>query len=312
MDKNLVNTHDKFFKTLFSCKEEVRDFITKTFPEKLVKNLNLKTLKLDKSEYVDEKLKSSFSDIVYNCIYGKNLKVKISLLFEHKSYIEKYPHLQILGYMLNIWKTQIKQKQDITPIIPIIFYHGKQKWNKKKFDEYFKSLDEELVKFIPRFDYHLIDTSAYTNQQIKELFVNLKLQIGLLVMKNIFEEQIFLQRTFEIFSGLNLLLQTEQGEHYFQEIVGYLYYATDVETQKFVEKMRAISPNAEKQFVSTAMRLEMKGEKRGEKRGKEIGIKIGIEKVALNLLKNGASIDLVAMSTGLTKKELYKLQETFE
>ncbi len=224
MDKNLANSHDKFFKNLFSRKKEVKEFIIKTLPKELVKNINLKTLKLDNSEYVDEQLKSSYSDVVYNCLYGENTKIKISILFEHKSYPEKYPHLQLLRYMLNLWQTQIKQKQDLTPVIPIIFYHGQQKWNKKTFEDYFYNIDNELRRFIPEFDYQLIDPSNYSDLEIKKLFESLELQIGLLLLKNIFDSHRILEGEVGIFSDSDLLLQTEEGEKYFETIVAYLYY----------------------------------------------------------------------------------------
>lgn len=59
MDKNLINSHDRFFKQLFSGKEEVSEFVAKTFPTELTQKLDLKTLELDKTEYVDKKLKTS-------------------------------------------------------------------------------------------------------------------------------------------------------------------------------------------------------------------------------------------------------------
>ena len=51
-----------------------------------------------------------------------------------------------------------------------------------------------------------------------------------------------------------------------------------------------------------------KGRQEGIEKGIEEGIEKGIEKTALNLLKNGASIDLIARSTGLSAKEIKKLQ----
>ena len=100
MDKNIINSHDKFFKSLFSRKEEAREFIEKSLPQDLVGKLDLDSLELDKTEYIDDNLQQNFSDIVYDCNYGEKFKVKITLLFEHKSYPEKYPHLQILNLSL--------------------------------------------------------------------------------------------------------------------------------------------------------------------------------------------------------------------
>ena len=199
MYKNLINLHDRFFKELFSKKEEVSEFVIKIFPQEIAENLNFETLELDKTEYVDSKLRTRFSDVVYNCKYGKETQVKISLLFEHKSYPESYPHLQLLGYMLKIWEIQVKQKETLTPVIPIIFYHGKAKWKNKPFEKHFKGIDNILQRFIPKFDYQLVDTSDFTNDKIIKLFKSLQLQIGILVMKNIFNEQKILQEINTIF-----------------------------------------------------------------------------------------------------------------
>jgi predicted transposase/invertase (TIGR01784 family) len=300
MDKNMINSHDKFFKELFSKREEVSEFISKTFPSELTQKLNFETLELDKTEYVDKKMKTSFSDIVYNCVYGKDIKIKISLLFEHKSYPESFPHLQLLGYMLNIWQSQIKQKQDLTPVIPIIFYHGERRWTQKPFEKYFENLDKTLQKFIPKFDYLLIETSKYTDQQIKELFESLQLQVGLLIIKNIYNEQKILQEITEIFAGINQILQTEKGEQFFETVVSYLYFATNLETQKLVEKMRTISPKAEQKFVSTAMRLQLKG--------KIEGIEVGIKKVAFSMIQKDYKDEEIIELTGLSKLQLNYLK----
>jgi len=205
MDKKLINSHDKFFKELFSKKEEVSEFIAKTFPIEISQKIQLHSLELDKTEYVDSKLRTNYSDVVYNCKYDKNTNLKISLLFEHKSYPETFPHLQLLGHMLKIWETQIKQKQQITPIIPIIFYHGEQKWSNKSFDKYFEGIDETLQRFIPKFDYQIIDTFEYSDDEIIKLFKSLQLQIGILIMKNIYNEQKIIQEIDDYFLKYNKL-----------------------------------------------------------------------------------------------------------
>lgn len=296
MDKKIIQSHDKFFKTLFSGKDEIKEFVTKTLPTEITENLQLETLELDQTEYVESNLRTTYSDLVYNCKYRNNTVIKISLLFEHKSSPEKFPHLQLLGYMLKIWEVQIKQNQKLTPIIPIIFYHGKSKWTNKPFAKYFKDLDDTLQNFIPKFDYQLIDTSDFTDDEIIKLFESLQLQIGILVMKNIFNEQKILQETNKIFANLNQLLQTEQGEQFFETIVAYLLYATGIDTKKYAENMKTISQKAEKKFVSTAMRLKTEG------------IENGIKKVAFSMIRKNYSSQEIMELTGLSKKQIEYLR----
>ncbi len=304
VDKNLINSHDRFFKELFSKKTEVSEFIAKTFPIEISKKIDFQSLELDKTEYIDSKLKTNYSDIVYNCKYGISTNIKISLLFEHKSYTEIFPHFQLLGYMLKIWETQVKQKHKLTPVIPIIFYHGQKKWNKLNLNDYFKEIDNDLKKFIPNFDYQLIDTSDYTDDEIIKLFSSLQLQIGILILKNIYDEQKIIQETEKFFANINQLLQTEQGESFFETIISYLYYATNLETQKIVEKMRTISPKAGEKFVSTAMRLEMKG--------KIEGIEIEKKRIAFSLIKQGILDEIILKATNLSQEQLNYLKTLHE
>lgn len=304
MNTRLINSHDRFFKELFSRKEEAREFIAKTFPKEISQKINFETLELDKTEYIDSKLRTHFSDVVYNCKYNNLTDIKITLLFEHKSYTEQYPHLQLLGYMLKIWELQVKQKQALTPIIPIIFYHGEQKWTKNSFDKYLTGIDGILQRFIPEFDYQIIDTSDFSDDEIHNLFKNLQLQIGILILKNIFNEENTLLKIDKIFSEINTILQTEQGEKFFEAIVSYLYFATHLETQIIVDKMRTVSPNAGDIFISTAQKLRFEG--------KIEGIETGMKKVAFSMLQKGYPDDEIIELTGLSKLQLDYLKTLSE
>ena len=301
--KPVISSHDRFFKKLFSNKEGVNEFVSKTFPPAIAEKLDLETLELDKTEYIDSKLRTSFSDVVYDCKYGKTGKVKISLLFEHKSQTERFPQLQLLGYMLKIWQTQIEQAKEarirdfkLSAVIPIIFYHGEDAWKKQTFENYFTGIDEHLINFIPKFDYQLIDLSDYSDSEIKKLFEKLQLQIGLLLMKNIFDEQKLLNDLTSIFAQVNELLNNQSGRMFFESIVAYLHYGTNIDTQKFVEKMETITTQGADIFVSTAMRLKKEGIEKEKKR------------VAFSLLKQGVAEDIILIATNLTQKQLNYLK----
>ncbi len=71
------------------------------------------------------------------------IKQKLKFLFYSSiNLLESFPHVQILRYICNIFDMQIKEKIDkkikkkdfhLRLVIPIIFYHGKNKWNKIPF-----------------------------------------------------------------------------------------------------------------------------------------------------------------------------------
>ena len=96
----LKNPHDTFFESVFSEKENAIDHLEVVLPPRLYKNINLNKIRIEKKSYLDDELKKFYSDIVYSGYY-KNHSVKLSFLYEHKSYVAPYPHFQILRYMLD-------------------------------------------------------------------------------------------------------------------------------------------------------------------------------------------------------------------
>ncbi len=306
------NPHDKFFKSIFTQKAAAQEFVATFLPEALSSCINLETLTLEKTEYVDKKLKQHCSDVVYACQYNNGKEVtdiKISLLFEHKSYPEKYPHLQLLRYLLNAWETQTKQGQELTPIIPIVFYHGRQTWHKRSLTSYFAQTDNILRNYLPDFDYVLLDTSEYENEKFGVLN-NKALWSGILLMKNIFYPE-ELERNFTaIFTSASIeeLLQTEEGRHFFDTFIIYLASNFYLDPETWERKMNTISAQAKEKFVSSIMRWQMEGEERGLKKGRVEGRTEGKVEVASSMLKEGMPDNTILKLTGLTKAQLARLK----
>jgi len=129
MPKKPSKPHDEFFKATFSRVKVAREYLQKMLSPALLEVLDLKKLKRVNGSYVSPTLREFFTDVVYECPLKENeLKICISILFEHKSSPEKYPHFQLLRYMLDAWEEQIKQKIPLTPFVPTIIYHGEENW----------------------------------------------------------------------------------------------------------------------------------------------------------------------------------------
>jgi len=155
MSKTKKNTHHpyaKLFEYVFQKNEIVEEFVENFFPKLLLENLDV-------------------SSVVYTCDYGENGdKVLVTLLFEHKSYYSKNPHLQLLGYMLKIWEQQRDNSEAMTPVIPVILYHGEDKWKERKLTDMFNGkIGADLTPYIPNFDLHLIDLNKESDEKLKRL-----------------------------------------------------------------------------------------------------------------------------------------------
>lgn len=51
------------------------------------------------------------------------------LLFEHKSKPDKYVAVQVGLYIMELLSSMVKkQGRELEPVLPLIFYNGKEKW----------------------------------------------------------------------------------------------------------------------------------------------------------------------------------------
>ncbi len=176
------------------------------------------------------------------------------------------------------------------------FFHGRNKWNKQPLTDYFAdlddSLDDNLKQFLPNFDYLLLDTNQYENKDFQQLNVA-ELQYSILTMKYIFSMDKLLNNLETIFSDIEQILETEEGRKFFQTLVIYLFQHSYLNAEQWREKMHTISPQVEREFVSTYEQAVNKG---SHNKALEI---------AKNLL-NTTKLDLasIAKLTGLTVAEI--------
>jgi len=340
MIENQHNPHDKFFKEIFTRKQEAQAFIKGFLPKEIVDNLILENLELDTNSYIDETLQDSFADIVYNCSFSKQ-KIKISFLFEHKTYQDKNIYLQILRYMLNIWEKERKNKQKkLTPILPIVIYHGRKKWRLKSFFDDFEKLPNNFSNFIPNFDYFLQDLHLASEQELTEKYESIVLQTSFLLMKNIFDKLALKQKIIPIFEKIynsNIVLT---DRNVISTLYFYLFYTNSED--EFVELTKQIKqiPNTEKDMISMAEILISKGIKKGEelgikkgeelgikkgeelgikkgeelgiKKGEELGIKKGLHRTACVMLLEEFDVDTIMKITKLSRETIAELKQLVE
>lgn len=160
--------HDAVFKVFFGDAKIAKSYLLNYIPDELHKKIDFAVFEKSDTAYVNGRFGLSFSDMVYNTQLIGGGFARILFLFEHKSYLPTLPiFLQLLDYFLQIWEDDIKNARPLSFIIPIVVYHGKRRWEKKPFSEYFPGLPEVFQRFIPNFDFVLTDLSLIPPQVIK-------------------------------------------------------------------------------------------------------------------------------------------------
>ena len=216
-------------------------------------------------------------------------------MFEHKSYVPSHPHLQLLRYMLGMWEAQIRNHEPLKLILPIIIYHGQQKWNAKPFADYFvgPDLPNSLEPFIPSFEYWLTDLQASSDGEIRTKYSPVDLRISFLLMKHIGRKSILTSLPV-IFEGVHEMLENEVGRKYFEVLFVNLCVTTNLSPEKLKQEMEAFDiRNIEIPIGSTAWQMMQEG----------------VLKVAKNMLQMGLSVDVVAKATELSLDQLTELKK---
>ena len=271
--------HDRLFKRVMSDEANVRQFIKEFLPKDISSQIDLKEMKLIPTEKV-KGYNKYYMDIAVEC-YISDTKGQLYFVFEHKSYPDPGVLLQILSYMTVTWDEQRKKNVPLTPIIPVVIYHGFSSWNiTTHFQGQFDSLNESIKPYIPEFNYVLVDLTQMPNDEIEQKAQNAPfLAASLLLMK--------LVALGDIDGILRIAVIISLSEEERIILLLYLFYTLDVD-QNVMQEI-ASKLGGEEIMPSLAERLIKQGEERGEKRGEERGERKGTIKgkqdVVIKLLR---------------------------
>ncbi len=252
------------------------------------------SLELSNNSFIDETLSEHFADLVYLCEYEGNQKIRISFLFEHKSYKEPYPHLQLLRYLLNVWEQDKKEKKPLTMTIPIVIYHGKKTWKYEPLMRYFKGVDDSLTRFIPNFEYLLFDISRFSDNEIFN-FKNRFLALSLILLKNS-RVKSYLSNIATSFIQLVRDIENQGDMNYIKSAFIYTFYTLEGLTkQEIITIFKQVSSKTEQITMSIAEELKTEGKIEGKIEGnKETTVRFvkGMMKVGMDASTIAATFDL--------------------
>ena len=214
------NPHDHFFRATFARPEVAAEFARHYLPPPVVAHLDLTTLEPVKASYVDEELRDHVTDLLYQVRLQDGDFAYVYLLFEHKSYPDRWVAFQLLRYMVRIWEHARQQEPsaDLPPILPLVLYHGKQRW---RIDARFQALvaaPPALTEYVPDFQYALYDLSTYSDA---ELVGAVSVQVPLWTMKHIYDTD-WETALVQLMALLQALAQAESGLAFVETVLRYV------------------------------------------------------------------------------------------
>ena len=307
-------SHDRFFKSFYSDPKLARELLSLIFSKKEAQAYDLNKLKVEKDTFGDKR-----ADLILSVPFksSSKIKVRIFILLEHKSSYDKNLFDQFLDYQVLLRKLITQQVGYPQPIIPVLFYHGKEplKWKKSLQEEDFKSffakIPVESRKSMLNYEPKIINTQdpkiqkAYRGKRFKGHGI-IKLLSEIWGLKKITPLKVI-----SAYAGFEDLLKELKGQARKVaelRILEYLKDNTDLDLKVWGQ--------AEKLLIEKGI-LKQGGlmqdvietiEEKGRWKGRKEGRREERQQVVSNMLKEKADIAFISKVTGLSEKEIKKLK----
>lgn len=253
-------------------------------------------LQRENTSFLTAQLAEDFADLVFTCpIAGGSALV--ALLLEHKSWAPRYPHLQLLSYMLGVWEQSEKDGRPLPPIIPIVLYNGQGAWKVREFASCFPDLPDRLLPFLPEFRFLLLDLAHEPPQTSGERFHNRSVCVALELMRAISppsEVTALMQRL----TPADGPPDRDLAFRFLRVVLRYIFTRSDVDQRDALNL--ALNPEIRR----PTMTLEEQILQRGELRGLERGARAAKIEDARKMREHGIDWATVTDVTGVTPADL--------
>ena len=181
-EKNTRKFYDESFLEIFTNRKIVKSMLEDFVAEDWVKLIDFSTMKAKISVFKGISDSKKESDLLLEFKIKKDetkcsaaqvvnqvesLYIFIFLEFQSTS---KAIILRLFEYLARIYKKQRKKNRILFPVVPIVVYNGKKNWTEKNtFKDHFFIYTDEIGKYIPDFEYILIDINCYDDDMLEDL-----------------------------------------------------------------------------------------------------------------------------------------------
>lgn len=166
----ITNPHDKLFRASMSHPEVARDFLQEHLTPEILSKIDLSKIAICPGTFVDEDLKLSESDVLFECMV-EGEKGFIYILAEHQSTQDPLMPFRLLKYMVKIWDyfQADRKKKNALPfpvIFPLVFYTGSGLYKGPRAIWELCGKKAELMQKILKEPFHLIDLNLVPEERL--------------------------------------------------------------------------------------------------------------------------------------------------
>ncbi len=303
MAEEFHNPHDKLVHAVLGDVAAATSFLQAHLPQALCEVLNWSTLQRLDASFVDEALRGSEADLLYDIelISGTD-SVWLYLLVEHQSSVEPWMRLRLLKYCCRIWEMNLSETKpgELRSIVPVVFYQGERGWSPStEFADLFAASVRDWP-WVPHFTHELIDQSGL---QVDEVQGDVRVRIMQLLMLAAYHQaEGWMEQVAVLWEELTKVTP-RGGLNYLQIFV--LYVLSTQEPEAAAAFGRVLGRHGAGDDVMTyAQQLLAEGEAMGKMRNQ-------VEMIE-NFLREGVNWDVIERATGLNEAQFDVLKQQVE
>jgi hypothetical protein len=301
-----VKDHDIFVKGLLGINALVLKILLHYIPKNIQPFIDFSTLTVFPEAQIDGILKLIQADSIHQCSLNvsqlpesiqqlSNLPLfRFCFLWEHKSSKPNEPiEFQVESYRNGIIRSDLKREQEPSIVIPILIYHGAEKWEKKfLYDRVQPYLPSELLDYMPHPRYIVIDLQAMSEADIEAATDLEELRGAFIALKYGHDKDFFKQSMKKVLKFVDEMSTEYIFQEFFKMLMEYMQRRSQLEKEEFDEiiEQNLDTDMATRKVFKTSCEIvaeeaELRGELRGELKGELEGELKGLRKGIFYLLR---------------------------
>ena len=157
--------HDALFRFAFTQREHAAGLLHAALPEAVAREVDFRTLRVERGSFVSPALRSRYSDLVLSARMSGQ-RTYFYVLIEQQRNVERLMVLRMGSCMMRLWEDLVRDeptKKDVPPIYPLLIHHSATGWTAPTaFQDIVAAkgaVRRALQPYIPRFSLRLVDLS---------------------------------------------------------------------------------------------------------------------------------------------------------
>jgi predicted transposase/invertase (TIGR01784 family) len=166
--------------------------------------------------------------------------------------------VQLHNYIANGYLIQLKKKEQLSIIIPVIYYHGKGTWKYRPLHELFQDIPEGFERYIPSFSIELFQVQDLSIKQIHGV-AEARLRAAFMVQKSLHDHFVAQKDFVQV---INALEPTDEG-NFLHSFFVYLSNVTNFDENSIIDITNQLTTDMKLRSMTFIDQFRAKGREEG-------------------------------------------------